>query len=250
MPLKPFDVWMCTHNSEELLPVVLPQISRVIPIINRKFIVDDFSTDNTKAVAKSLGWQVFGNMKRGLGNARSYAFSLVETEYCASFEHDLFLANNWYPTIPNIVQQSDKYDVAQGIRIRDIGGFREADLYDYRHRFVTSEDNTFYKMSAKAWEQASQNNKRYWVEKSVCSRHLRGSVSKSLRHDYYIYREVNTASIFSLLKSLAKSPFLSIRIFRETKGGIVLFAYPMERLLILNGGLIHKMKRGNLQSKS
>ena len=67
MPLKSFDVWMCTHNSEEFLPVVLPQISRVIPIINRKFIVDDFSTDNTKSVAKSLGWQVFGNMKRGLG---------------------------------------------------------------------------------------------------------------------------------------------------------------------------------------
>jgi hypothetical protein len=44
---------------------------------------------------------------------------------------------------------------------------------------------------------------------------------------------------------LAKSPFLSIKVFKETKGGLVLFAYPMERLLIFNGGLMGKMKRGN-----
>jgi hypothetical protein len=74
MPLKPFDVWMCTHNSEEVSPIVLPQISRVIPPINRKFIVDDFSSDGTKAVAKSLGWQVFNNKKRGLNNAHAMLF--------------------------------------------------------------------------------------------------------------------------------------------------------------------------------
>jgi len=163
MSLKPFDVWMCTHNSQKLLPIVLPQISRVIPIINRKFIVDDFSTDNTKAVAKSLGWQVFDNKKRGLANARDYAFSLVETEYCASFEHDLYLANNWYPTIPNLVL-SGKYDIAQGIRVRDVGGLREADIYDYNHRFVTSEDNTFYRMITKGLNQTPENLK-YFVEK-------------------------------------------------------------------------------------
>ena len=239
MPLKPFDVWMCTHNSEKQLPVVLPQISRVIPIINRKFVVDDFSTDNTKAVAKSLGWLVFDNKKRGLHSARNYAFSLVKTEYCASFEHDLFLADNWYPTIPNLVQ-SGKCDVAQGIRIRDIGGFREADLYDYNHRFITSEDNTFYRMGANF-----QNMERYCVENSVCSRHLRGNISSCLKHDYYIYRELNNASVYSLLKCLAKSPFLSIKVFKETKGGLVLFCYPMERLLIFNGGLMRKLKSGN-----
>jgi glycosyltransferase involved in cell wall biosynthesis len=239
MPLKPFDVWMCTHNSEKLLPIVLPQISRVIPIINKKFIVDDFSTDSTKAVAKSLGWQVFNSKKRGLHNARDYAFSLVETEYCANFEHDIYLADNWYPTIPNLVQ-SGKYDVAQGIRVRDIGGFREADIYDYNHRFIPSEDNTFYKMGTNF-----QNIERYYIEKNVCSRHLRGNISNCLRHDYFIYRELNNAGVFSLFKCLAKSPFLSIKVFKETKGGLVLFAYPMERLLIFNGGLMGKMKRGN-----
>ena len=233
--LKSFDVWMCTHNSEKLLPLVLPQISRVIPIINRKFIVDDFSSDNTKTVAKSLGWQVFSNIKKGLHNARAYAFSLVETEYCASFEHDIYLNRNWYPTIPNRVL-SGKYDVAQGIRIRDVGGFRELDLYDYNHRFITSEDNTFYKMGANF-----QNIERYCVEKSICSFHLRGNVKNSLWHSYYIYREANNNSIRSHLKCFAKSPILSIKVFKETKGGLVLFFYPLERFLIFQGALMHNL---------
>jgi glycosyltransferase involved in cell wall biosynthesis len=233
---------MCTHNSGKLLPVVLPQISRVIPIINRKFIVDDFSTDDTKAVAQSLGWQVFSNKKMGLNNARRYAFSLVETECCASFEHDVYLADNWFPTIPNHVQ-SGRYDVAQGIRIRDAGGFREADIYDYNHRFIPSEDNTFYRMGADF-----SNMNRYCIDKNVCSRHLRGGMSNSLRHDYSIYRDVNsdlelTAGISPLLRCLVNSPFLSIKVFRETKGTLVLFAYPMERLMALAGGLSRKMKR-------
>src|SRR4030067_2297471 len=102
---KPFDVWMCTFNSSRLLPKILKRIDQVIPskAINRKFIVDDFSSDNTKQVANEMGWEIFENRKKGLCNARQHAFSLVETDCCASFEHDLYLSEKWFPRIPNLV---------------------------------------------------------------------------------------------------------------------------------------------------
>jgi glycosyltransferase involved in cell wall biosynthesis len=104
--MNPFDIFMPTFNSAKLLPVVLPQIEKVIPAsaINKKFIIDDFSSDDTREVAESLGWTVFRNKRKGLLNAQIYGFSLVTTECCALFEHDLYLASNWYPTIPNLVQ--------------------------------------------------------------------------------------------------------------------------------------------------
>lgn len=228
-----FDIFMCTHNSEKLLPVVLPQIEKVIPnnVINRRFIVDDFSTDETKKVAESLGWKVYINKKRGLGNAQKYAFSLVETKYCAIFEHDLYLTADWFPTIPNLVY-SGEYDIAQGIRLRDVAGFREADLHQYNSQFTPSEDNTFYKMIT--------NNGRRYIEKNVCSQHLRGSLLNCLRHDYTFdstYGNGNTSAFF---KCLVKSPFLSLKIFNETKGKSVLFCYPMERIFMFLGWLVHK----------
>jgi glycosyltransferase involved in cell wall biosynthesis len=92
---------MCTHNSAKLLPIVLPQIEKVIPkeVINNKFIVDDFSIDNTKEIAESLGWTVHRSLKHGLVNTQAQAFSLVKTEYCAVFEHDLFLSPIWFQNI-------------------------------------------------------------------------------------------------------------------------------------------------------
>jgi glycosyltransferase involved in cell wall biosynthesis len=107
------------------LPIVLPQIEKVIPFvaIHKKFIVDDFSTDSTVQVAENLGWKVFCNKKKGLTNAQNLALSLVETDYYAVFEHDVFLSAKWFPAIPSLVL-SGKYGIAQGIRLRDVAGFR------------------------------------------------------------------------------------------------------------------------------
>lgn len=246
---KTFDIWMCTCNSEKLLPLTLKRISEVIPsrVINRKFIVDDFSTDNSKEVAEKLGWQVYENKKKGLISAQRYAFSLVETDYCASFEHDLYLSKNWFPRIPNSVIEFG-YDVAQGIRIRDTKGFKELDIYDNNHRNITSADNTFYAMIPTRNKEILKGNidkgvsshLKWHVDKGVCSRHIRGNVRNSLRHGYCIYRTVNQERLSTHLKSLMKSPLLSLRVIRETRGISVIVLYPLERLMILSGALVSK----------
>ncbi len=231
-----FDVWMCTHNSEKLLPHTLKRIEQVISseAIERKFIIDDFSTDNSKIVAEELGWEVYENKKRGLYNAREYAFSLVKTAYCASFEHDVYLSKKWFPRIPNIVMK-DGYDVAQGIRIRDAKGFKELDTYDNNHRNITSEDNTFYSM-----ESLKKTKPKYFVDKTVCSNHIRGNVINGLRHSYSIYHEANNDKLSAHLKCLMKSLVLSIKVAKETKACSVIGLYPLERLMILSGALTSK----------
>jgi glycosyltransferase involved in cell wall biosynthesis len=232
---------MCTCNSEKLLPISLKRIDQVIPskVINRKFIVDDFSSDRTVEIAEKFGWEIFRNRKKGLHNAQQYAFLLVNTDYCASFEHDLYLSENWFPHIPNLVVNSG-FDVAQGIRIRDTKGFRELDIYDNNHRKITSEDNTFYSMK---FIRNNSTTPNLHVDKKLCSLHLRGSTKTSLRHGYYIYRMVNDERTRNQLKALIKSPVLSLKVVKETKSFSVLTLYPLERIMIFSGALAKSMHR-------
>ena len=255
--MKPFDISMPTFNSVKLLPVVLPQIEKVIPAsaIHKKFIIDNFSTDDTMEVTESLGWTAIRNKIKGVENAQKYGFSLVETECYAVFEHDVFLAENWFKIIPPLVY-SGEYDVAQGIRIVEIRGFRDADIYDYDSRIVTSQDNAFYRigkdglplydiwgLNYKGAPKGGMKIVRYCVRRDVCSRHLKGNLTDCLMRFYFIYRFANL-SVFSLLRYFVSSPFLSLKIFKSTHGLSVLFVYPMERFFMLLGELTKKMIDG------
>ena len=243
--MKPFDVFLPTFNSQKLLPTVLPRIEKVIPTsaIHNKFIIDDFSTDKTCEVAEKLGWKAFPNKVKGSKFAQEYGFSLVETECAAIFEHDIFLAENWYPTIPNLVY-SGQYDVAQGIRVINVQGFREIDLYDYNHRVIYSEDNVFYSMDENGLPKIRNPQSRRCIRYDVCSIHLRKSIIDCLQHYYFIYKAPNIMSLSSLLKCLLHSPILPIKIFREPKGSSVLLIYPLERLFMFAGGLVMEKPRG------
>ena len=236
--MEPFDIFMPTYNSAELLPIVIPQIEKVIPreAIHNKFIVDDFSTDNTCAVAKSLGWTVYRNKTKGLCNSHRLGFSLIKTGYCALFEHDIFLAENWYPTIPNMVT-SGKYDVAQGIQIRNLKGFREVDLYDYNHRNIKSEDNTFYRIR-NVPDQMEIKGRKYCIRKDVVSTHIRKGTLKSAKHGYYVTKlHGPVTSKLKLLIILLHSPLLSLAIYRKYKEPATLYCYPLERLYTFIGRL-------------
>lgn len=229
--MKPFDVFMCTHNSASLLPIVLPQIEKVIPkaFINNRFIVDDFSSDNTQDVAEALGWIVYHSPQHGLVNTQPFAFSLVKTDYCAVFEHDLFLNPDWFPKIPNLVING-KCGSAQGIRLRDVAGFREADLHQYRCQFTATEDNTFFNLKTV--------DKKRCIVHTVVSKHLRKGFVNCLRHDYCFDSTYGVGSFNSLFTCLIKSPVLSLLIFKETGSKSVVVCYPMERLFIFLGWLM------------
>jgi glycosyltransferase involved in cell wall biosynthesis len=191
--MEPFDVCMCTCSSSAHLQEVLMRIADIIPssAINKKFIVDDFSIDNTIEIAEKSGWIVYRNKIKGLKNAQKYAISLISTSYYAMFQHDILLAENWFSVIPNKVING-KFDGLNGIRNRNIKGFREIDQYDNAHRSIISEDNSFYS--------AIPRGKRYFVNKNVVSIHIRDSVLKSLKHGFFIYKAVNDDRIIDLCK--------------------------------------------------
>jgi hypothetical protein len=149
------------------------------------------------------------------------------------FEHDIYLAKTWFPTIPLAVLDRN-LDGANGIRNRNVRGFRESDIYDNAHRLIVSEDNSFYA--------TKPSTGRYEVIRSVISIHLRQNTRQALRHGYFIYREVNSEPLQKHLKSIGKSSVLALRIGIETASIAPIIVYPLERTLYLFGAIAHSFK--------
>lgn len=99
---------MWTFNGAKTLPQVLDRINVVIPdeLVNQKFIVDDFSTDNTREIAESKGWTVYFNSERGISNGANYALKLVKTDWFCSFEQDLLLNRRWLSKVLNRIGEN------------------------------------------------------------------------------------------------------------------------------------------------
>jgi len=115
------DLVMWTKNGARTLPYVLNRIREIIPAeaINSKMIVDDRSTDETRELAKSFGWDVIFNAGRGISDGANTALAHVTTDYFISFEQDLLLARDWWDSIPRYFSSQKKMAAAQGIRFAD-----------------------------------------------------------------------------------------------------------------------------------
>src|SRR3972149_3503972 len=119
MPVK-VDLVMWTKNGSETLPVVLRRISEVIPetLINKRIIVDDNSSDNTRQIAANFGWTVIPNKGHGISDGANTALANVASEFVISFDQDLLLARDWWTKIPPLLEDS-KVAVASGLRFAD-----------------------------------------------------------------------------------------------------------------------------------
>ncbi len=115
--LEKVDLVIWTKNGAETLPLVLKRISEVIPrkSVNRRVIVDDRSTDDTRRIAESLGWDVVFNEGNGISDGANTALKHVTSEYFISFEQDLLLARDWWDKIPRSLG-NPKVAVASGMR--------------------------------------------------------------------------------------------------------------------------------------
>lgn len=113
------DLMMWTKNGAKTLPLVLKRINEVIPgeFVNHRIIVDDHSTDDTREIAKSFGWQIVFNEGKGISDGANTALKNVETPTFISFEQDLFLAKNWWPNVPRCLNEP-KVVIASGIRVQ------------------------------------------------------------------------------------------------------------------------------------
>jgi len=108
---------MWTKNGAKTLPVVLRRINQVIPtaIVNKRLIVDDQSTDTTRAIAESNGWRVLPNEGTGISDGANTALRNVECEYFVSFEQDLLLDPDWWAKVPPLLE-NPQVAAASGMR--------------------------------------------------------------------------------------------------------------------------------------
>ena len=111
---------MWTKNGAKTLPAVLKRISEVIPedFINKRLIVDDNSTDNTKRIATSFSWSVIPNEGSGISDGANTALKHVESKYFISLEQDLLLAPEWWTRIPPMLE-NPRVAAASGMRFAD-----------------------------------------------------------------------------------------------------------------------------------
>ena len=114
------DLVMWTKNGGATLPAVLKRIAEAIPSgsVNKRVIADDWSTDNTREIAKSFGWTVVANEGKGISDNANTALKAVESEFFVSFEQDLLLARDWWLKVPRAME-NPLVAVASGMRFSD-----------------------------------------------------------------------------------------------------------------------------------
>jgi glycosyltransferase involved in cell wall biosynthesis len=200
-----YDLVMWTKNSSKNLKVVLDRIESVIPerAINKKFIIDDVSIDNTVEIAKDKGWEVYKNPDWGVAPALKFALQKTESKYLMSFEHDILIAPEWYDRIPKHL--NEKTIVAQGIRIYTTKLTKSMDKF-ILHKLERSNsfwkhvslDNTVYDVEAvndvgvslkchmcadlNLLAKVRKRGFRWLVDKTVVSRHIDSGALDSIKH--------------------------------------------------------------------
>ena len=134
---------MWTYNSERTLDRCLEEslrsIDRAIPAsrVCHRIMVDGGSRDNTVDLGIQHGWEVFRS-DRGIWRQANYALDRVDSEFYASFEHDILLSENWLPRVEEAIGRNN-VAVAQGIRLFIGSGTLAAmDRWNYEHHTISA----------------------------------------------------------------------------------------------------------------
>ncbi|MEM3672598.1 MAG: glycosyltransferase family 2 protein [Candidatus Bathyarchaeia archaeon] len=269
------DLVMWTKNGAETLPIVLKRINKTIPseFVNNKVIVDDRSTDDTRKIAKSFGWNVVFNEGTGISDGANTALKYVKSDFFISFEQDLLLTSNWWQRVPRLLS-NPKVAVASGIRLPDQPlMLRKIQQYTYeKHRarerkgefilYTRTIDNTIYKtkiirqiggfpkLSGSAGvdqilaQRIHSAGFKWEVDYEVISIHLRKGFQNEMAHSYWYGTCLDelehalfkrNANIRRLLLRFVFSPLRGLHIALKVREPRSIYIYPLVRLAVIRG---------------
>ncbi|MBU1082678.1 MAG: glycosyltransferase family 2 protein [Spirochaetes bacterium] len=197
--IQKIDLLMWTYNSSRTLFRVLSRINEVIPsdYVNRKIAVDGGSDDGTCAIAESLGWEVH-HCKKGIPFQANFGLSLVETDYFASFEHDILICDNWLERVSSWM--SGSVAVVHGIRLSVnpylsvleheaiMRGMRVTSIDNnlYNTKFIRAiggfDDSLAFSCDTELRERIENNGMSWVVLPNVLSVHLKEDFRRSAHH--------------------------------------------------------------------
>lgn len=258
------DVCLWTKNSAKLLPRTLQRFEEVVPeeVVGKKILVDDHSSDNTTAIAKGHGWRVYENPKSGVASGANEALRHVSTPFFISIEHDVLLANGWWPKIWRDIVTDPRVAVAQGWRAPTNRTLRAilADNVDY------SIDNNIYRtdiirqvggfpntcvVCTDSWLKRNLEDAGYkWlVDARVVSEHVRSGVMQEAAHRSRLHR-MCTCKRWSyptsyVLRLTLMSPASGLKLALKHDAPAAFFAYPYLRVQILQGWLSGEIARSS-----
>ena len=173
--------------------------------INQKILVDGGSNDLTTLIGRRLGWKVYTS-KPGIPYQANKALSFVESEYFVSLEHDILLNKDWWQKIPEHLKKTG-VSVSQGIHISSNPTLKKLDMFlidegKIKHDcYGISIDNTIYRTDdirdvggfpvncmispdRELRDSLIAANKKWFIDWTVRSVHLKGSIWENMKHDF------------------------------------------------------------------
>jgi glycosyltransferase involved in cell wall biosynthesis len=246
------DVVMWVKNGQELLPLTLDRIEKVIPseIIREKIFVDDHSSDESVRIAKGFGWRVYENEGRGISAAANTALKKVSTNFFISIEQDLLLAEDWWRIMQNHLP-SLKTPVVQGVRVPSHPVLAAIERYYIEREipYVSIDNNIYlteviksfggfpkstYAVDSLLKEKLESKGYNWKVVKDAVSLHIRkGGLKEELIHQYR-YGTMSSAFYKNIPRFLF-SPMRGFLIARKYKQYRAVIYYPAMRLANLIG---------------
>ncbi|OLD02414.1 MAG: hypothetical protein AUJ07_08760 [Crenarchaeota archaeon 13_1_40CM_3_53_5] len=254
------DLVIWTYNSESTLEGCLSSIERAIPSnrICHKIGVDGGSKDRTREILADHGWSVY-TTRPGIATQANKALSLVDTDYYASFEHDVFIQAGWLERIHPLLG-NPRVAIAQGFRcFKGSELLKKLDDYQKRGHYPSwanySLDNTLYRTStiresggypygcpystdSLLREKIIQHGYNWLVDAGTVTYHYKPSYWQFLRHSlraimkcrtYWLLKRDFEMPIPEQLFRTLLSPLLGAKIAGKSHTPSAFIAYPLMR---------------------
>ncbi len=254
------DLLMWTYNSQATLEESLSSIERALPEnrICHKIIVDGGSSDDTEKIARHHGWDFYAT-RPGIPVQANFGLKMVDTDFYASFEHDIILTPSWMSRIEVLVRQQT-VAVAQGIRLsKGVPSLEALDRWSNLHgRYSYSIDNNMYRTDAirkmggyplecpmttdgLLRKRVLDQGMKWVIDPGCISWHLRAGFPDYLKH---VIQHIQNANFLwepegsrllsaRLLKIFLTSPLTGQKIAGKMHTPSLVFDYPLLRFVLL-----------------